>query len=72
MVMDRMMELKTVNDKLINLVSLITHQGTTALSFCKRASKVTYFKISFSYDIRTFNSGSIGFSKTWEEGDKNG
>jgi hypothetical protein len=71
MVMDRMMESKSINDKLVSIAVLITDQINLALKFCRGASKITHFKISFSYDIKTYNSGSIGFSKTWEEGEKN-
>lgn len=72
MVMDRMMEFnkKSNKDKVITTVEMIIGNINNVLSFCKRSSKVTYFKISFSYEIQTHNSGAILYDKTWEEGKK--
>lgn len=71
MVMGRNAE-KTIEikDTLITLTKLITSKLKHVITFCKRSSKVTYFKISFSYEIQTHNNGSILFDKTWEEGER--
>jgi len=71
MVMDRMMEFK--KDKVETIVTLIKHiaeHTTQILSFCRRATKITYFKISFSYEISSQGQGTILYDRKWEEGER--
>ena len=74
MVMDRMMEFKNKEDKnkdkILTLMKRIMDNGNNILSFCKRSTKITYFKITFSYEIQSQNNGAILYDKTWEEGKK--
>ena len=69
MVMDRMMEIKKNKlETVVTLVKILGEHTTHILSFCRRATRVSYFKISFSYEIGSEGHGSILFDKTWEEG----
>ncbi len=71
MVMDRMMEFKKNKIETIStLVKMIAEHTTHILSFCRRATDITYFKISFSYEISSHGQGTILYDKTWEEGER--
>jgi len=66
---DKTSPLYKTHNNLIDLLGTIVSLGESVLSFCSR-TRVTYFKVQIKYDIRTDNSGSILFDKTWEEGNR--
>jgi len=71
MVMNRLMELKKDKVEIIeNVLKAIAIHTTHILSFCKRSTKIKYFRLSFSYEISSHGQGTILYDKTWEEGNR--